>query len=208
MSRRGTRLLGWSIVLVALVSSGCMPPKTQPAELFQLAPESAAHQAMQTRRFETRDFDELLAASAAVLQDLGYQVTEVERPVGFLRATKERSAREYGQEIRRSMIAFFSSFGMILGANTMYLPPVDLQQQINASMIARPANEGSAGEEDRSGAEVRVFFYRMIWKGEGSFGDETIEPGQQRMEMIRDPEVYQQFFARLSKAIFLEEQKI
>jgi hypothetical protein len=185
-----------------------MPPRVDPSSFFQLDPESAANRAMQTRLFETRDFDELLAASAAVLQDLGYQVTESERAVGFLRGSKERSAREYGQEINRSLITFFSSFGMILGANTMYRPPVDLQQQINASMIVRPATEAVGGGGEQGRAEVRVFFYRMIWKGDGSLGDQYIQPGEQRMEMIRDPEVYQQFFARLSKAVFLEEQKI
>ena len=31
---------------------------------------------------------------------------------------------------------------------------------------------------------------------------------EQRMEMIRSPEIYQQFFARLSKAVFLEAHRI
>jgi len=131
--------------------------------------------------------------------------------VGFLRASKERSAREYGQEINRGLIAFFSSFGVILGANTIYVPPVDLQQQINASLIARPAEQAEATDgagEAGSKTEVRVFFYRIVWQGDGSVGDQQILPGSQRMEIVRDPEVYQQFFARLSKAIFLEAQKI
>lgn len=197
-----------------------MPPRTQPGDFFRLDPESAAHRAMQTRHFETRSYDELLSASAAVLQDLGYQITESERAVGFLRGSKERSAREYGQEINRGLVAFFSSLGIILGANTMYVPPVDLQQQINASLIARPAKQtaatedagaggdAGAGQDGESKIEVRVFFYRIIWQSSGSIGDEQIPPGLQRMEIVRDPEVYQQFFARLSKAIFLEAQKI
>lgn len=217
---------------VGLLASACMPPRTQPGDFFRLEPESAAHRAMQTRHFETRSFDELLAASAAVLQDLGYQITESERSIGFLRGVKERSAREYGQEINRGLVVFFSSLGIILGANTMYVPPVDLQQQINASLIARPAEraaaagdaeaaadaeaagdseavgDAEAAEDAESKIEVRVFFYRIIWQGSGSIGDEQIPPGLQRMEIVRDPEVYQQFFARLSKAIFLEAQKI
>ena len=41
--------------------------------MFSLTPESAANKANQTRRFETPNSDELLSASAAVLQDLGFQ---------------------------------------------------------------------------------------------------------------------------------------
>ena len=37
-----------------------------------------------------------------------------------------------------------------------------------------------------------------------AFERNYIPPGEQRMEMIRDPLVYQQFFAKLSKAVFLE----
>ena len=51
-------------------------------------------------------------------------------------------------------------------------------------------------------------FYRLVWKGDGSSGSQIILPGEQRMEMIRDAEIYQQFYARLSKAVFLEAQRI
>jgi hypothetical protein len=67
---------------------------TQPAELFRLTAESPRNKAMQTRFFETKDEVELLSASAAVLQDLGFQVEKSVQDVGFLRVTKERSARE------------------------------------------------------------------------------------------------------------------
>ena len=70
----------------------------QPTEFFELSAESPAHKAMQTRLFETDNEKELLSASAAVLQDLGFQVEDVVREVGMLRAAKERSAREHGQE--------------------------------------------------------------------------------------------------------------
>ena len=66
--------------LAAAALAACATsPSTTPAELFVLAEDSAANKAMQTRRFETRDSDELLSASAAVLQDLGFQVTEADR---------------------------------------------------------------------------------------------------------------------------------
>jgi hypothetical protein len=43
-----------------------------------------------------------------------------------------------------------------------------------------------------------------VWKGEGSAGQQGVPPGEQRMEMLRDPVMYQTFFAKLSKAVFLE----
>ncbi len=190
--------------------SGCYSaPKTTPLELFALAPESAANKAAQTRRFETPSADELLSASAAVLQDLGFQVTEADRALGFLRAAKERSARERGQEIRRGVVAILTGMlSALAGAaggsssNTLIILPVDLHQQINASLTARPIDA-----RDRE-QEVRIVFYRLVWKGDGHAGNQVILPGEQRMEMIRDAEIYQQFYARLSKAVFLEAQRI
>jgi hypothetical protein len=175
--------------------AGCAEPR-RASEFFELVPESNAHRAMQTRAFETGDDLELLSASAATLQDLGFQIEESVSDLGLLRAAKERSAREYGQEINR----FFLS---LLGNQI----PVDLQQKISASLIARPL--GDAG----SRSEVRVTFFRVVWKSDGQRSrgqgqSEYIPPGLQRMEMIRDPLIYQQFFARLSKAVFLEAHKI
>ena len=180
--------------LISLVLlTGCVT-HTDPAELFQLTAETSKHRAMQTRFFETPNEKELLSASAAVLQDLGFQVEESVREVGFLRATKERSAREYGQYIQRALLVILS-LGKLLN-------PVDLHQKIAAGLISRPLNQAATRQE------VRILFYRVVWKGDGQADRQYIPPGQQHMEMIRDPEVYQQFFAKLSKAVFLEAHTI
>lgn len=175
---------------------GCVA-HTQPDELFELKPESVANRAMQTRLFETKDEAELLSASAAVLQDLGFQVEESVREVGFLRATKERSAREYGQDIARFFV-FLLSTPLVLVQQPPIVMPVDLHQKIAAALVTRPATL------DATRQEVRVVFYRVVWKGGGSSGQQGIPPGEQRMEMLRDPVMYQTFFAKLSKAVFLE----
>jgi len=182
-------LLGGTCLLLSSQLAGCVTP-TQPVELFQLTEESPRNKAMQTRFFETKDEVELLSASAAVLQDLGFQVEESVRDVGFLRATKERSAREYGQDIGRLFTFLLSLGGFIM--------PVDLHQKIAATLIARPINLEATRQE------VRIIFYRVVWKGDGQADRQYIPPGQQKMEMLRDPVMYQQFFAKLSKAVFLE----
>lgn len=173
---------------MVLALAGC--EATPPAAFFELSPETPANKAAQTRYFETRDADELLSASAAVLQDLGFHMEESVREMGFLRAAKERSARETGQELTRTLL-FILSFGKAM-------IPVDLQQKIAATLVARPIDAGATRHE------VRIMFYRVVWKGEGVFDRQNVQPGQQSMEMIRDPVIYQQFFAKLSKAVFLE----
>jgi hypothetical protein len=199
---------GLAAALLAL--GGCATePEITPKEFFALTPESAASKAMQTRRFESGDWDELLSASAAVLQDLGFQITESDRGLGFLRAAKERSAREYGQETTRFFVAFFTALlGGLGGQNAMVLLPVDLQQQINASLVAHPIADVGEGADGGAHAEVRIVFYRLIWRGDGQSGRTYIPPGQQKMEMIRDARLYQRFFARLNKSVFLESEKI
>jgi hypothetical protein len=184
----------------ALLTACVAQPK--PEEFFQLSPESPAQKAVQTRHFETSNETELLSASAAVLQDLGFQVSESVRELGFLRAAKERSAREYGQEIRRFLLFVVSTLGLASGSNTLILLPVDLHQQINASLVTRRL------DADGSRHEVRILFYRVVWKSDGTSGNQWVAPGEQKLQMIRDPGVYQQFFARLSKAVFLEAHKI
>lgn len=187
--------------LVALIfAAGCA--HTPVESFFALTPQSAAHRAAQTRVFETPNETELLSASAAVLQDLGFQVVESTRELGFLRAAKERSAREYGQEIWRGVLLVLSAAGLASGSNTLILAPVDLQQQINASLVTRALDDAG------SRYEVRVLFYRILWESDGQSGNQYIAPGAQKMEMVRDPEIYQLFFARLSKAVFLEAHKI
>lgn len=178
--------IGVGLTTIMLLS-GCVTP-TQPAELFQLTAETPKNRAMETRLFETPNEKELLSASAAVLQDLGFQIEESVREVGFLRATKERSAREYGQYIQQALF-------MILSSGKM---PVDLHQKIAAGLVTRPLNQNATRQE------VRIVFYRVVWKGDGQTDRYYIPPGQQYMEMIRDPEIYQQFFVKLSKAVFLE----
>lgn len=199
MSVRLLACAAWGLVALALATACARTPAV---EFFQLTPESAAHRAAQTRVFETANETELLSASAAVLQDLGFQVVESVREVGFLRAAKERSAREYRQEIWRWVLFVISTAGLASGSNTLILLPVDLHQQIDASLVARPLD--AAGSRH----EVRVLFYRIVWKSDGASGDQSIPPGEQKMEMIRDPRIYQLFFSRLSKAVFLEAHKI
>jgi len=188
----------WGLLLVAgALLSGCAGEPATLASYFQQTPETARHRAMQTRTFETTDEAELLSASAAALQDLGFQLEETSTELGILRAAKERGAREYGQEIRRVLILLASSMG-----RQPVMIPVDMHQQINATLVTRRS------AVDPSRFSVRVLFHRSVWKGDGASGNTSIPPGQLSLEMIVDATIYQRFFAKLSKSVFLEAHEI
>lgn len=169
----------------------------KPESFFQLSPQSLKHKALQTRVVETSEQHELFSASAAVLQDLGFQIEESDTEAGMLRAVKERSAREYSQEIARVFIFLLGLFGQ-----TAVIIPVDLHQQIAATLVMFPV------ENSNTRFNVRIVFHRTIWKSDGQSGNQVIPPGLQTMEMIYESGVYQQFFAKLSKSVFLEIHQI
>ena len=189
-------LRGIVVLVLMLLVNGCNTMAT-PESFFELSSTYNKEKALQIRFFETSNYHELVSASAAVLQDLGFQVEESEPDVGLLRAVKERSAREWGQEIGRGLIAMIGMVGM-----KVILMPVDLQQQIVATLTVFPVENNP----NRYGA--RIIFDRKIWKGGGSSGSASIPPGEQRLEIIDEPLIYQEFFSKLSKSVFLEAHQI
>ncbi len=182
-------------LLIALLTSCNTMPKAE--SFFQLSPSSTKYRVLQSRIIETSNDSELHSASAAVLQDLGFQIEESITDIGMLRAVKERSAREYSQEITRGFVFLLGLLG-----RQVTLIPIDLHQQIAAILVIHPIENSS------SRFNVRIVFYRTIWKSDGSSGSQAIPPGLQSMEMIYDAKIYQQFFAKLSKSVFLEIHQI
>ncbi len=186
-------LLIWvSIVLLV----GCTKAQ-KPEQIFTLSEESDQIRSLQSRLFETSDEKVLLSASVAVLQDLGFQVEGISTAAGFLRAAKERSARELDQELSQVLIFLVALFGKDIA-----IFPVDLHQQINAVLVTQPY------AYDSSRYLVRVQFYRTVWMSDGFISYSAIPPGLKRIEMIQDKTVYQSFFTKLSKSVFLEANQI
>jgi hypothetical protein len=194
----GKPVFRWLVLpILGGLLSGCVQPMPKVESFFELTPQSTQYRALQTRMFDTSNEKELLSASAAVLQDLGFQIEESRPQVGMLRAAKERGAREYGQEIGQFFIVILGAIG-----GKYVSMPVDVHQQISATLVTRRS------ETDASRFSVRILFHRSVWKGDGNAGDQYIPPGQQSLEMIVDAKIYQQFFVKLSKGVFLEAHQI
>lgn len=154
-----------------------------PKEALELSPESLQMRQLQTRYFDTNDEASVLSASAALLQDLGFNIDESETKLGYMLGTKDRDATNAGQIVAAVIVA-------ALGGGAM---PVDKSQKMKACVVTHPYGEA------KDKIAVRVTFQRIVWNTQGQV---TTREG------LVEPGMYQEFFSKLSKSLFLEAQNI
>jgi hypothetical protein len=177
-----------SLVLFLLVAvGGCVPGGAKDA--LVLSPESLQLKQLQTRRFSGISEVDMLSACSGVIQDLGFNLDESEVELGVIVASKSRMAIETGQIAAKILLAALFSGG----SNVSMDMHMDVNQNIRASIVTRPV----PGEKDEF--FVRITFQRQVWNEKGNLS---------KQESIEDEEIYQEFFAKLSKSVFLEAHKI
>ncbi len=152
-----------------------------PKDALQFNIDTLADRQLQTRKFDIKDEKALILAGAGVLQDMGYAIDESETKLGVVVGSKNRDATSGGQVAGAIVLALFG------GGST----PIDKTQLIRASLITRTSDSGSI--------LLRVTFHRTVWNTQNEIT---------KIEAIKDPEIYKQFFEKLSKSAFLEAQEI
>jgi hypothetical protein len=170
-----------SIIMVFLTLSLGACQQKIPKDALGLSPTSLKDRQLQTRIFETNDEKMLLTASAALLQDSGYTIEESEVSCGVIVSTRDRDVTETGEVV--GSIAL----GICLGAPV----PYDTRQKVEASLVTKPI--------DGKRIAVRITFQHIVWNDQG---------GISKREQINDPEIYEEFFAKLSKSVFLTAHEI
>lgn len=145
-------------------------------DYYKLDAQYLARRQSETRRFETDDEDAMLVASAQVLQDLGFTLEESETKLGLITASKMRNAMSIGG------VASAILLSALFGGPATY----DVDQKIYITLV-------SMKSRDSKGFNVRVEFARIINNSQN----------QTRVEVIKEPEIYQDFFDKLSQSLFL-----
>jgi hypothetical protein len=125
----------------------------------------------------------MLAASAGVLQDLGYALDVSNSHLGVLTASKVLDAENPGQ------IAGVVLLAVLTGSGGAW----DDDQQVRVCVVVNDSLE------EPGSVVVRTTISRVIWNTAGQIT---------RAEALNEPELYRIFFEKLSKSTFLEAHQI
>lgn len=174
-------------VVAPLALSSCVT--MLPPNLLRTSDNVVEKRQLQIRNYDTVDEEKVISASAGVLQDIGFTIDESETRLGFVVGSKERDATEAGQVFWAAVLTALSSnqYG-----STNYFNTIDHIQKIQSCVVTKP----SAADKKMT---VRVTFQRIVWNKLGQVN---------HIEAMKDPQLYQGFFERLSKAVFLEEHHV
>jgi hypothetical protein len=173
-----------SIFLAAVLLFGCTSP---PPHVFLVTPDMLGQRQLETRRYDGIKEADLLSACSNLLQDMGFQLENSESKLGVLTAVKQRTATETGEVILAVIVAVLSGQPV----------PWSKDQTIRVSLVVRPMND-SNGNPLPDSHYVRVTFQRSVRRT-----DNTVY-----VQTLRDPKLYEGFYEKLSKSVFIEGQKI
>jgi hypothetical protein len=184
MRRQIARAAALSAVLL---TAACQNPNAV-AMKVGAPPESAVElRELETRRFSTLDQQAMMAAATQTLQDLGFTITESSVDAGVLVGSKQRDAEETGQVAGQIVLTV-----LLAAMGSAHHPVWDKTQDIHITVVATPI-------ENSKQIEMRVSFDRYLTNSDGL---------QWRAELIKEPDIYQEFFDKLSQSAFLEAHKI
>jgi hypothetical protein len=170
-----------SSLFLFLFIAGCQPKVPEEALKFDI--QSLKQRQIQTRVFDTDNEKIVLSACVGLLQDMGFNIDESETKLGVVVGSKKRSAVNAGEVVSAVLLALLT--GTVL--------PTDKVQKMRCCIVTTPF-----GEKQKK-IKVHVTFQRIIWNTQGK---------TTKREGITKPKIYQEFFAKLSKSLFLEAHKI
>lgn len=184
--KRKCRFFKLSVIFLCFGVIGCVSvPKgfLKPSEGFLESRQ------LQMRQYDTTNQEQIITAVSGVLQDLGFTLDDSETEVGFIAASKKADASSKGQMFWAGLVDVLNAVG---GTYSNASAQCDATQVIKASVITKLSL-------DSSKTIVRVTFQRIVWNVGGQIN---------KIESLKEPEIYQKFYDSLSKAIFLEAQNI
>ena len=172
------------VVVLALVSACAMQV---PRDALLLSPQAAEQRERQTRKFDGVAEKQMLAASAAVLQDLGFTIDEGETSLGLIVASKERSAINNVEVAGAYLLTALSILAL-----TPEEPQYAKRQLVRVALVTTPV----AGAQSHA-TTARVTMQRLVYDNQDRI---------RTVDKVDDAGLYREFFDRLSQSLYLEAQ--
>lgn len=176
----------WPAAILFLLLTACMPGEI-PKQSLEFAEEKPARRRAESRSFDTSDETKLLTSSAAVLKELGFTVDVRSDDLGVLAASKKGTDYNIGDIATAAATTLLSQVTGI-GSGTAF----SKDQSMRASVVTRPAATPGA-------LVLRVTLQRVLWEHDGTYS---------KSELVTDPAVYAEFFAKLAKAAGVEAHEV
>lgn len=178
-------------VALSVLLAGC---ETIPRDAFRLSESAFELRELQTREYTAVTDRQVLTASTAVLQDLGYAIDEAEPNLGVVSASKRANATNQLQALGTLTIdGVKCAFTLLLLCDGKYYGEIDDIQDIRLTLVTRP-------QRNRDGdVAVRVTIQRIVWDKKGRLSEQAT---------VTEDDVYAAFFDKLSKAVFLEQEGV
>jgi hypothetical protein len=174
------RILKICIILISLGSFLAACQNKILKQALTCSPDLLKNRQLQTKVFEAIDEQKLLTASAAVLQDSGFTIDKTDVRSGVIVCSRDRNVVDPGEVILSIALAFIG-----------FYHPFAYKQKVFASLVTMPMSDQKTA--------VRITFQHIVWDM-----DHVII----KKEQLNKPEIYQEFFSKLSKSIFLVAHEI
>ena len=169
------------ILTLTLLSGLCLESSAKSKGEEIITPQTQ----LEKREFQTRSYQGtnktvIMKAMLNVLQDEGFIVNNANPLLGFISGTKDFSTSDKTIDISKE-------FGVSKAKLTL--------KGVRVATIEATANVTEFGKE----MKVRINFKRKLLNQYGN---------AQKIEEITDANYYQDFYAKVDKAIFIQKQKI
>ena len=161
--------------------------------LFQLNPTAPADLVIQSHRFDTNESGLVFNGCVSVLQDMGYAVTGGDRPLGLVVARRKAEVPKAGLEHAVAEAALVTTtiiLSLLTGQDMVTDLPEQVEQTIFISLLVSAETENST--------RVRLSIDR----------DMLYDNGRVIPDHTESPLIYQEFFGKLSKSVFLEAHQL
>lgn len=168
-----------AIAVFALTVSGCALQSETPS--LRLSESTLDIRAMQTRTFTARSETEILAATVAALQDMEYNIDQIEAPLGVITASKVSDGDSTSEKVGLILLDLLCGCGMSQRATD--------KRAITITTVVLPSLSGEGEFVTRITIQQVTFSKQSQILSRGT---------------IDDPRAYQSIFDKLAKALYIE----